>query len=184
MPHDGPHSHSHDHAHPHDPVTQHRREAVASVACFVLTCSDTRDARTDEGGPLVRAKLEGAGHVVVGAEVVKDEAAAIRAAVEHARSHGARAILITGGTGLSPRDVTLEAVAPLFEKEIPGFGELFRMLSFQEVGSAAMLSRAAAGVSPGAVVFALPGSPKAVALAMDRLILPELGHLIRQLTRG
>jgi molybdenum cofactor biosynthesis protein B len=182
MPHDGPGVHHHHHHHA-DPVAQHRREAVASVACFVITCSDTRDATTDEGGALVRAKLAGAGHSVVGAEIVKDEVAAIHAAIEHAREHGARAIILTGGTGLSPRDVAIEAVTPLFDKAIDGFGELFRMLSFQQVGSAAMLSRAAAGVSRGAVLFALPGSPKAVELAMDRLILPELGHLVRQMLR-
>ena len=183
MPHDGPGDHHHHHHHHADPVAQHRHEAVASVACFVITCSDTRDAKTDEGGALVRAKLEGAGHSVVGADLVKDEVAAIQAAIEHAREHGARAIILTGGTGLSPRDVALEAVTPLFDKAIPGFGELFRLLSFQQVGSAAMLSRATAGVSRGAVLFALPGSPKAVELAMDRLILPELGHLVRQLMR-
>lgn len=185
MPHDGPHDHPHHHHHHHgaDPVSQHQAEAIASVACFVITCSDTRDAKTDEGGALVRTKLEGAGHSVVGTDLVRDEVAAIQGSIEHAREHGARAIILTGGTGLSPRDVALEAVTPLFDKAIPGFGELFRMLSFQQVGSAAMLSRAAAGVSRGAVVFALPGSPKAVELAMDRLILPELGHLVRQLMR-
>jgi molybdenum cofactor biosynthesis protein B len=179
MPHDGPHHHHHH----HEPVAQHRQEAVSSVACFVITCSDTRDSKTDEGGSLVRAKLEAAGHSVVGTDLVKDEVPAIQAAIEHAREHGARAIVLTGGTGLSSRDVAIEAVTPLFDKAIPGFGELFRLLSWEQVGSAAMLSRAAAGVSRGAVLFALPGSPRAVELAMERLILPELGHLVRQLMR-
>lgn len=124
-----------------------------------------------------------AGHVVTGLVVVRDDAAAIREALERALEAGARAVLFNGGTGLAPRDVTLETLAPLFEKAIPGFGELFRMLSFEQVGSAAMLSRAGAGVVRGAVVFALPGSPKAVTLAMERLILPELGHLVREVLR-
>jgi molybdenum cofactor biosynthesis protein B len=114
---------------------------------------------------------------------VRDEPEQIRAAVEQGLAGGARAVLVTGGTGITRRDQTVEAVRPLLEKEIPGFGELFRMLSFQEIGSAAWLSRALAGTVRGALVFVLPGSPNAVRLALDRLILPELGHAVRELSR-
>lgn len=173
--------HHHHHHHHEGPVAEHRAAAVASVGCFIITCSDTRDAKTDAGGALLRAKLEGAGHAVLGAALVRDEAAAIVEAVERGLALGARAVLLTGGTGFSPRDVTVEAVSALFDKPMPGFGELFRQLSFEQVGSAAMLSRATAGVGRGAAFFVLPGSPRAVGLALERLILPELGHLVRQL---
>ena len=114
---------------------------------------------------------------------MKDDAGEIRAALDEALASGARVVIFTGGTGLARRDVTIETLAPMFEKSITGFGELFRVLSFQQVGSAAMLSRAAAGVMKGAIVFALPGSPKAVRLAMEQLVLPELGHLVREVLR-
>ncbi len=180
----GEHGHEHHpHGHAHGPSDEHRAASPASVAAFVVTCSDTRDAVHDEGGARVRRLLEGAGHPIAGTAIVKDDAAAIRAALDQALAAGARAVIFTGGTGLARRDVTLEALSPLFEKTMPGFGELFRMLSFEQVGSAAMLSRAAAGVVRGAVVFLLPGSPKAVSLAMEKLILPELGHVVREVTR-
>lgn len=177
------HRHSHDHDHGHGPAHEHRATAPTSVASFVVTCSDTRDAKTDEGGALARRLLESAGHPVLGALVIPDEATAIRAALEQALAAGARAVIFTGGTGLARRDVTLDTLAPLFERALPGFGELFRMLSWEQVGSAALLSRAGAGVVRGAAVFALPGSPKGVSLALERLILPELGHLVRELSR-
>jgi molybdenum cofactor biosynthesis protein B len=153
------------------------------VACFVLTCSDSRAQSDDVSGRALREGLEAAGHSVVGQTVVRDEPEQIRAAVEGGLAGGARAVIITGGTGITRRDQTVEAVRPLLEKEIPGFGELFRMLSFQEIGSAAWLSRALAGTVRGALVFVLPGSPNAVRLALDRLILPELGHAVRELSR-
>lgn len=170
-------------AHGESPARAHRTDAPTHVACFILTCSDSRAAVDDVSGRALREGLEAAGHAVVGQTVVRDEPEAIRAAVEKGLEGGARAVLITGGTGITRRDQTVEAVRPLLEREIPGFGELFRMLSFEEIGSAAWLSRALAGTVRGALVFVLPGSPNAVRLALDRLILPELGHAVRELSR-
>lgn len=170
-------------AHGESPVREHRRDAPTQVACFVLTCSDSRAHADDVSGRALREGLEAAGHTVVGQTVVRDEPDAIRAAVERGLAGGARAVLVTGGTGITRRDQTVEAIRPLLDKETPGFGELFRMLSFQEIGSAAWLSRALAGTARGALVFVLPGSPNAVRLALERLILPELGHAVRELSR-
>jgi molybdopterin adenylyltransferase len=187
----GGHSHGHGHAHKHggtpahgeSPAREHRSDAPTHVSCFVLTCSDSRAQADDVSGRALREGLEAAGHLVVGQAVVRDEPDAIRAAVERGLEGGARAVLITGGTGITRRDQTVEAIRPLLDKEIPGFGELFRMLSFQEIGSAAWLSRALAGTVRGALVFVLPGSPNAVRLALERLVLPELGHAVRELSR-
>jgi len=190
--HDHKHGHGHHGEHAHgsgtpahgpSPAHEHRSDAPTQVACFVLTCSDSRAQVDDVSGRALREGLESAGHSVVGQTVVRDEPEQIRAAVERGLQGGARAVLVTGGTGITRRDQTVEAVRPLLEKEIPGFGELFRMLSFQEIGSAAWLSRALAGTVRGALVFVLPGSPNAVRLALDRLILPELGHAVRELSR-
>lgn len=190
--HDHKHGHGHHGEHAHGPGTpahgpsparEHRSDAPTHVACFVLTCSDSRAQADDVSGRALREGLEAAGHSVVGQTVVRDEPEQIRAAVERGLQGGARAVLVSGGTGITRRDQTVEAIRPLLEKEIPGFGELFRMLSFQEVGSAAWLSRALAGTVRGALVFVLPGSPNAVRLALDRLILPELGHAVRELSR-
>ncbi|MDP9120878.1 MAG: MogA/MoaB family molybdenum cofactor biosynthesis protein [Acidobacteriota bacterium] len=149
-----------------------------------ITVSDSRAAADDVSGRALREMAAAAGHRVVSAVVVPDDVAAIRRAVADALAlPGVDVAVLTGGTGFSPRDLTLEAVGPLFERPIEGFGELFRMLSYQQVGAAAMLSRAAAGVVRGRAVFLLPGSPKAVALAMEKLILPEVGHLLGQVRR-
>lgn len=115
--------------------------------------------------------------------MIKDEPDAISAVLAEASQAGARAVLFNGGTGIGRRDSTVETLRALFEKELPGFGEIFRMLSFEEIGSAAMLSRATAGTYQGMILFAMPGSPQAVKLALEELILPELGHLVRELTR-
>ena len=180
----GGHAHGHGTpAHGPSPAPEHRSDAPTHVSCFVLTCSDSRAHADDVSGRALREGLEAAGHSVLGQTVVRDEPEQIRAAVERGLEGGARAVLITGGTGITRRDQTVEAVRPLLEKEIPGFGELFRMLSFQEIGSAAWLSRALAGTARGALIFVLPGSPNAVRLALDRLILPELGHAVRELSR-
>jgi molybdenum cofactor biosynthesis protein B len=147
----------------------------------VLTVSDTRTLETDTGGARVAELLAGAGHAVAAREIVRDDAAAIAAALSAALARdGIDAVILTGGTGVAPRDVTPEAVAPLLERVVPGFGELFRMLSYQEIGSAAILSRAVAGLARGRVVFVLPGSRGAVQLAMEKLVLPELGHLLAE----
>ena len=180
----GGHAHGHGTpAHGPSPAPEHRSDAPTHVSCFVVTCSDSRAHADDVSGRALREGLEAAGHSVVGQTVVRDEPEQIRAAVEQGLEGGARAVLITGGTGITRRDQTVEAIRPLLEKEIPGFGELFRMLSFQEIGCAAWLSRALAGTVRGVLVFVLPGSPNAVRLALDRLILPELGHAVRELSR-
>jgi molybdenum cofactor biosynthesis protein B len=163
------------------PVTEHRGRAPASVPTFVITVSDTRTPDTDTSGAAIASLLAGAGHPVLGRLLTRDEPAHVARAVRDQISRGARAIITTGGTGVSRRDSTYEALAGLFDKRLDGFGELFRMLSFDAIGPAAMLSRATAGTIGASVVFVLPGSEAAVRLAMDRLILPELGHIIGQL---
>lgn len=150
----------------------------------IVTVSDSRTEETDSGGRKLRELVEGGGHHVVSATIVRDEESAIRAVAATAlATDGVDVVLLTGGTGVSPRDVTPEAVAPLFEKEIPGFGELFRQLSYAAIGSAALLSRATAGVAHGRAIFLLPGSPAALVLAMEKLILPEVRHLVTQARR-
>jgi len=143
-----------------------------------VTVSDTRTAESDASGARIRTALEGAGHRVVSYAILPDEPARIRRHVEDALADQAvRAVIVNGGTGIAPRDTTYEALVSLFEKRLEGFGELFRMLSWEQVGAAAMLSRAAAGVARGKILVSLPGSPDAVGLAMDRLLVPELGHM-------
>ncbi|MEA2563209.1 MAG: molybdopterin adenylyltransferase [Acidobacteriota bacterium] len=166
-------------------VEQHRRASPLVLGFAVITVSDTRTPGDDVSGRTLSEMASEAGHRVEEAVLVPDEVAAIRGAVEQALAReGVDVIVLTGGTGFSPRDVTLEAVGPLLERLIEGFGELFRMLSYQQVGSAAMLSRAAAGLVGSRAVFLLPGSPKAVSLAMEKLILPEAGHLLGQARKG
>lgn len=166
-------------------VEQHREEAPRTLGFVVLTVSDSRDATTDRGGPAVRELVVAAGHGVRHAAIVADRVETIREAVGAALADpGCDAVVLTGGTGVAPRDVTPEAVRPLLERELPGFGELFRQLSFAEIGPAAMLSRATAGVARGKALFLLPGSPAGARLAMERLVLPEIGHLVAQARRG
>ena len=154
------------------------------MPCYVLTISDTRTLETETSGRAIADLLTAAGHSVVGRAVVKDEPADVRRTVGDAIQAGtAGAIITTGGTGLAKRDSTYEALTALFEKRIDGFGELFRMLSFEEIGAAAMLSRATAGIAGGCAIFLLPGSEAAVRLAMERLILPELSHIAGELTK-
>lgn len=157
---------------------RHRHSAPRVLAIAVITVSDTRDATTDTGGDLLAEGLAAAGHRVVARRWVADDRVAIRVALDALLDDpSVQVILLTGGSGLAPRDVTPEALAGLFEREIPGFGELFRMLSYEEIGAAAMLSRAAAGVAKGRIIAALPGSRAALRLALERLLIPELGHL-------
>ena len=163
---------------------EHKAHAPASVACFVLTVSDTRTEANDTGGRAIRELLEGAGHSVTGHAIVKDEATQVAGIVrERLADPATHVIITTGGTGISSRDSTFEAVTGLLEKRLDGFGELFRVLSFNEIGAAAMMSRATAGTAGRTAIFALPGSPDAVRLAMTRLIIPELGHVVQQLNR-
>jgi molybdenum cofactor biosynthesis protein B len=165
-------------------VEQHRRAAPTQLGFAILTVSDTREKRDDVSGDAIREKVSAAGHRIVDSILVRDDVAAIRDAVRRLLAlPGTDVVVTTGGTGFSPRDVTLDAVGPLFDQEVEGFGELFRMLSYPQVGAAAMLSRAAAGLVGTRAVFLLPGSPKAVALAMEALILPEAAHLLGQARR-
>ena len=160
------------------PADQHRRQTAASIPCAVLTVSDTRTLADDRSGATIVELLGAAGHSVAARLVVRDEPAEVAMAVgELAVRPDVAAILATGGTGPAPRDQTPDALRRLFTKELPGFGELFRWLSYQEIGAAAMLSRATAGLMDGTAVFLMPGSTAAVRLAMERLILPELAHL-------
>jgi molybdenum cofactor biosynthesis protein B len=162
---------------------EHRAEGPRSVRLGVVTASDTRGESEDESGTFLRSAAAAAGHEVAFYRLVKDEPAAIRGALADAAAAGADAVLVNGGTGIAGRDRTYEAVAGLLEKRIDGFGELFRMLSFQEIGSAAMLSRALAGVWQGRAVFSMPGSLAAVKLAWARLVGPELGHVLREIRK-
>ena len=163
---------------------EHRAQGPASIACFVLTVSDTRTAETDTSGRAIRELLEASGHRVSGHAIVRDEPSQVRAQVLAQCANAATQVIIsTGGTGITSRDGTYEVVNELLEKRLDGFGELFRMLSYEEIGSAAMMSRATAGSTRGKVVFVLPGSENAVRLAMTRLIVPELAHVVQQVTK-
>ena len=163
-------------------VADHKAHAPLSVGCFVLTVSDTRTADTDTSGRAIGDLLGAAGHQVVGSALVRDDPEQVTAIVRKQLADAAtRVIITTGGTGITSRDGTFEAVDRIFEKRLTGFGELFRMLSFTDIGSAAMMSRAAAGTVGGKAIFVLPGSESAVRLAMTRLIVPELGHIAQQL---
>ena len=163
-------------------VHEHREQANRQAGCAVLTVSDTRTQADDRSGARLKELLAGAGHQVLSYRIVPDDPRRIREALEPLFADPAiRAIFLSGGTGIAPRDTTFEAVRSLFEKEIEGFGELFRSLSFQEIGAAAMLSRATAGIVAGKIVFSMPGSTAAVELAMQKLALPELGHALRLL---
>jgi molybdenum cofactor biosynthesis protein B len=163
-------------------LVEHRRDAPASVRCFVLTISDTRGADTDPSGDAIAQALESAGHEIAGRALVRDEPDTVRDTIR-ATAPDVDAIVATGGTGITARDSTYEAVASLLQKRLDGFGELFRMLSYEQIGAAAMLSRACAGTIGTTVVFSLPGSTNAVRLALEKLIVPELPHLVRELRR-
>ena len=166
-------------------LDEHRERGPVHLPVVVITVSDTRALEDDTGGALLVELLEKAGHQVVGRAIVRDEVDAIRAAVDAAiMRDDVRAVLLTGGTGIAPRDVTPEALAPLLDRQIPGFGELFRSLSYTEIGSAAMLSRALAGVARGRLVVGLPGSRAAIRLALEKLLLPELAHLADEAAKG
>ncbi len=163
---------------------EHKAHAPRSIGCFVLTISDTKTPDTDTSGALIRELLDGAGHRVAGSAIVRDEPDQVRQIVRKAVADpGVQAVILTGGTGLTARDSTFEAVEALLDKRLPGFGELFRMLSYQEIGPAAMLSRAQLGVYQRRIVASLPGSPNACRLALEKLLIPELGHLVREATR-
>lgn len=151
---------------------------------MVITCSDTRNPETDTSGQLIQKLLKDQGYTVVSYHVVKDEPGQILFRIAQGTSNNAiRAIIINGGTGVSRRDSTFEAVDEILEKRLSGFGEIFRLLTYQEIGSSAIMSRATAGIVKGRVLFSIPGSENAVHLAMQKLILPELGHLVNELSK-
>jgi molybdopterin adenylyltransferase len=163
---------------------EHKATAPASVACYVLTVSDTKTPETDTSGAVIRELLTAAGHRVAGSSIVRDEPADVARLVKAACADPAvHAVILTGGTGITSRDSTFEAVEALLDKRLPGFGELFRMLSFAEVGAAAMLTRAQMGIHARRIVVSLPGSPNACRLALEKLLIPELGHLLREVSR-
>jgi molybdenum cofactor biosynthesis protein B len=157
---------------------KHRVEGPKSVTAAIVTVSDTRTYKTDESGRLIEERLIAKGHRVVRHGLCLDEPSKIEKELRASLATGCDVIIFNGGTGIAPRDVTIETIAPRLEKRIDGFGELFRQLSYEEIGGAAMLSRAMAGTCQSKVVFCLPGSPDAVQLAMDALILPEINHVV------
>lgn len=164
---------------------EHRAKAGhGPVSVAVVTVSDTRTPETDVNRQYLEARLAELGHVAAAYRLIKDEPDQVAAALDElAALPGVRLILFNGGTGISPRDTTYDVLSRMLEKTLPGFGELFRMLSFQEVGAAAMLSRATAGVYRGCVIVSMPGSPNAVQLAMEKLIFPEINHLAWEVAR-
>ncbi|MCC6747485.1 MAG: molybdenum cofactor biosynthesis protein MoaB [Deltaproteobacteria bacterium] len=173
-------------AHTHSKSTEEHRHHAAKkgpVTLAIVTVSDTRTPETDESGRLLRERAELAGHMVAAYEIVPDDPATVRELLDRLAAGPAQLVLFNGGTGLSKRDSTYEALAERLEKTLPGFGELFRMLSYEQVGAAAMLSRAVAGVYRGKVVVCTPGSPAAVSLAWEKLLEPELAHLAWEVAR-
>ena len=162
-----------------DPPDPHHQAKTRHAVCAIVTVSDTRTPESDASGVCIRALLEEAGHRVLSYAILPDDPGRIRAHLDELFGvPGLDAVIVNGGTGLAPRDTTYEAITGLLEKRLDGFGELFRMISYQQVGAAAMLSRAVAGVARGKIVVSLPGAPAAVELAMQKLLLPELGHLV------
>jgi len=163
---------------------EHRAKSPQSVNCAVIIISDSRTEQDDESGRLIKQKLSQNGHGLVAYALLKNDAAAIKQKIAELLGQAELQVIIaSGGTGLSHRDVTVETISPMLEKKLDGFGELFRSLSYQEIGTASMLSRAIGGVVGGKVILCLPGSLGAVTLAMDKLILPEIGHMVREASR-
>ena len=167
-----------------DSVQQHRQAAKDSLSIGVLTISDTRTRADDSGGDLIVEMLEAAGHTLAARVIIEDERDRIVSALLDLVSNpNVDAVISTGGTGIARRDVTYEAVSSIVDRRISGFGELFRMLSFEEIGSAAMLSRAIAGTIGSTAIFAVPGSRNAIRLAMERLILPEIAPVVYEMRK-
>jgi len=171
--------------HKSSPSTEEHRESAENIRlrCAVLTCSDTRTEETDTSGGYIIKSLTAAGHEITAYQIVPDETGLVGTSIDTHLSNDVDVILINGGTGISRRDVTYDVVAAKLEKTIPGFGELFRMLSWDEVGAASMLSRATAGIVGRTLIFSMPGSTNAVKLAVNKLLLPELRHLAWELRR-
>jgi molybdenum cofactor biosynthesis protein B len=163
---------------------EHKHLAVTSVKCAVITTSDSRTEQEDESGRLIRKKLTDGGHRVTHYVILKNDAAAIKQELAALLLRDdVQAIITSGGTGLSKRDVTVDTIAPMLEKKLDGFGELFRQLTYQEIGAGSVLSRALAGAANGKIIICIPGSLGAAQLAMDKIIIHELGHMVREATR-
>jgi len=163
---------------------EHHEKGRIHAGCGVVTVSDTRTEETDTSGQLIRELLAGHGHVVQAYHIVPDEPSRIAPLLKELLAReGVEVVIVNGGTGVARRDVTFDAIQGMLEKTLPGFGELFRMLSYEDIGSAALLSRATAGIVGGRVVFSVPGSSGAVRLAMVKLILPEMGHILAELRK-
>lgn len=163
-------------------IAEHKDRGEKHIRCYVITVSDTRDETTDTSGQTITSLLAGASHSTVGYRIVKDEPDQIKALLNEVLARDdVDALIVNGGTGIAPRDGTYEVVSRLLDKKLDGFGEIFRFLSYQDIGSAAIMSRATAGAAKGKVLISLPGSKGAVGLAMEKLILPELRHMVSQL---
>ena len=163
---------------------EHKATAPTNVGCYVVTVSDTRTEANDTGGRAIVELLSAAGHRVVGRSIVRDDPEQVRDAIGRQLANpDVHVVVTTGGTGITSRDCTFEAVNSMLWKRLDGFGELFRMLSYEQIGSGAMMSRALAGTVAGRVIVSLPGSEAAVRLALEKLLIPELGHLVREATR-
>ncbi len=163
---------------------EHRHLAVKNVSCAVLTISDSRTERDDESGRLIKEHLTREGHQVTFYTIMKNDAQVIRNKIDELLERSDVQVIITsGGTGLSHRDVSVDTIQPMLEKKLDGFGELFRFLTFQQIGTGSIMSRAVGGLAKGKVIMCIPGSLDAVTLAMDKVILPEIGHLVREATR-
>ncbi|MFC2047946.1 molybdenum cofactor biosynthesis protein B [Chloroflexota bacterium] len=163
---------------------EHKEKAPRSLNCAVLTISDTRTEQNDDSGRIIKQKLSENGHQVISYAVLKDETNSIKNKIDELLGQEKLQVIITnGGTGVSYRDVTVETIDSILEKKLDGFGELFRFLTYQEIGTPSIMSRAVGGVARGKVILCLPGSPGAAKLAMDKIILPEIGHMVREATR-
>ena len=163
---------------------EHKHQAPKSVDCAVVIISGTRTEKTDESGKLIMQALKSSGHQVVSYSILKNDAALIGNKLNELLGEDRLQVIITsGGTGVSRLDITVEAVFPILEKKLDGFGELFRFLTYREIGTPSIMSRAMAGVARGKVIICLPGSVGAVKLAVEKIILPEIGHLVREATR-
>lgn len=162
----------------------HPDTAALSVSCAVITVSDTRTMETDRSGQAIKTLLQESGHTIASYTLVPDEPVQVRSQImDLSQRLDVSAILLNGGTGIAPRDTTYDAIAGLLDKTLPGFGEIFRWLSYQDIGSRAMASRAIAGTLGNTLIFSMPGSTNAVTLALQQLILPELRHLVSQLNQ-
>ena len=163
---------------------EHKEKARQKVLCGVITVSDTRTEETDASGKLIKELLDSAGHAATAYHIIKDDPKQIEPLLERLMGQDdVEAVIINGGTGVARRDMTYDVVARMVDKELPGFGEMFRMFSYEDIGSAAMLSRAMAGTRGNKAVFSVPGSSGAVRLAMEKLILPELPHIVFELNK-